>query len=489
MAFEVISTHLTAQYIIHGGDYVYVQKDASVVTPATSLLGNNDSSMSVHIDGTVVSANTAVNLGASATVVTDLLLQIGETGVVSSLYGSSGIYIGRTNAEITNHGHVSADWRGLYFAAGATSGSLKNTGTITANSSYAVYASGDFNSNGGAFEIENSGYISGGSAAIKINSQGLELYNSGTLIGNIGVGSSSNISNSNSIDINNSGSIIGRNGIGVQSAGAGDSVINSGRIVGDVDLAGGRDLYDGRGGTVEGEVYGGLGNDTYIIDDASIELVEQFAEGTDTVQSSVSWKLGANFEDLTLIGDGNIRGVGNDEVNIITGNDADNRLRGRAGYDTLNGGDGNDEIRGGKGNDVLLGGAGDDILRGNTSRDTMDGGDGHDRLIGGKGKDEMTGGDGEDVFVFNRVNHSLPGVESDKVTDFVAGVDQIDFSGLNMELSFIGTAVFTNTVGEVRLRVTAAKTSVRVDTDGDGVADIRIELNGASGLEASDFIL
>src|SRR5262249_48305026 len=86
----------------------------------------------------------------------------------------------------------------------------------------------------------------------------------------------------------------------------------------------------------------GLGNDIYVVDDAGDVITENVNEGTDTVQASVTYTLGANVENLTLTGTSAINGTGNVDANIIIGNSGKNIIDGGAGADTLIGGLGND---------------------------------------------------------------------------------------------------------------------------------------------------
>ena len=102
----------------------------------------------------------------------------------------------------------------------------------------------------------------------------------------------------------------------------------------------GNDTVDG--GTGNDTMTGGLGNDLYFVDSIGDVINELAGGGTDTVQTSVSLILGAQLENLTLIGAVGRSGTGNALNNVITGSTGNDTLNGAAGIDTLIGGLGND---------------------------------------------------------------------------------------------------------------------------------------------------
>ena len=93
----------------------------------------------------------------------------------------------------------------------------------------------------------------------------------------------------------------------------------------------GNDIIDG--GLGVDTMNGGQGNDTYIIDNFNDIVNENTGEGTDTVQSSVTYTLSSDIENLTLTGSSNINGTGNELNNIIIGNSGINELSGGLGND------------------------------------------------------------------------------------------------------------------------------------------------------------
>ncbi|WP_122317458.1 calcium-binding protein [Pseudomonas cichorii] len=156
----------------------------------------------------------------------------------------------------------------------------------------------------------------------------------------------------------------------------------------------GNDQLDGRKGA--DRMVGGSGNDTYVVDDAGDTVVEKAGEGTDTVKSSVEFKLADEFENLELTGTASINGTGNDLDNRILGNSGSNVLRGEGGNDYISGNSGNDTIDGGAGNDTLIGGYGSDLLEGGDGNDILQGSESGDR--GSSDSDTLNGGNGFDIY-------------------------------------------------------------------------------------------
>jgi len=219
----------------------------------------------------------------------------------------------------------------------------------------------------------------------------------------------------------------------------------------------GNDWIEGRGGNdnLNGgasidTLIGGTGNDIYIVDTLTDTIIEDANEGTDTIQSSVTFSLAAlpNIENLTLQGTA-ISGTGNEFNNSITGNASNNVLTGGGGNDVLNGGTGADSLTGGTGNDVYyIDNAGDTIIElsgegtdtvyayldyslvginlenlylyntavngtgngfnntiiGNANNNILLGGDGNDYLRGGAGADTLNGETGIDSIDYSASN-------------------------------------------------------------------------------------
>lgn len=438
----IVSTTVTGAAVLvdlgaTSGEYAVITGTGAVITTGFfSPVRGSGNGQTVSVHGYAAARSQAVVRldGDFATVM------VGATGVIETLEimgGGSGtavIYLPGSDASLSNAGLIRGDW----VIGGAAALQVNNTGTIEAFSFEAISTSSTAN-------IFNSGTIStlSGSAAIKAN--GLTLLNTGLVTGDI------------------------LGGLAV------DTVTNAGRIAGDVDLGLGNDVYDGRmGRLVPGfEVRGGVGLDTL---------------------------RGGSSEDRLLGGDDNdyLSGAAGDDVlfgdagdDTLAGNSDDDTLNGGTGNDVLNGNVGQDSLNGGSGNDRLTGLYGDDTLSGSTGNDTLSGGTDEDRLIGGTGADLMTGGLGADVFVYTAKSESAVATP-DRITDFNVVDDLIDLAAVSAQvLTFRGASAFAGGgVASVRVTSTpATERQILVDTDGNGTADMQINITGAVALTAGDFIL
>ena len=228
------------------------------------------------------------------------------------------------------------------------------------------------------------------------------------------------------------------------------------------------------GGAGYDRTYGGIGDDTYYVNDTTDYAYENLGEGNDKVISSLaSYQLRANVEELDLAeGSTVVRGYGQDLDNVIIGNSYNDFLYGRGG------------------NDIIKGGGGADLLYGESGNDTLEGGAGMDRFYGGTGADTFLFRDGDFA--------GMTSGTADRIHDFSqAEGDQLDFSnvdantltGGDQAFSFIGNAAFGHHAGELRYYQQSGVTYVAGDTNGDGVADFAVRIDGLFTIHASDLML
>lgn len=271
------------------------------------------------------------------------------------------------------------------------------------------------------------------------------------------------------------------------------------------------------GGQGADRMTGGLGDDSYSVDNLGDTIVELSGGGTDSVRAQINWRLGPNVENLILITDADFgiyaaNGTGNALDNRIEGNDLNNVLNGGLGADTLIGGTGNDTYIIDNAGDVIVeasfpgvpdrdcvrsfisyalpaqleqlilvgtaairgignaaantitGNAEANLLYGAGGSDSLSGVGGNDRLNGGLGNDRLNGGDGADQFVFNSA------LDGSNNVDTIVGFSVAD------DTIVLSTAVF----GALTARGTLAASAFRTGSSAQD-ADDRIIYNSATG--------
>ena len=325
----------------------------------------------------------------------------------------------------------------------------------------------------------------------------------------------------------------------------GNNILTGNSAVNTLTGGDGNDVLNGMSGI--DTMIGGAGNDTYYVGSGGETTTEGASAGTDLVNSTISWTLAGNVENLTLLSSSGISGYGNGLNNTIIGNAAANTLNGYDGNDTLDGGRGNDTMIGGAGNDTYyvaesgdavteLSGGGTDIvtttfnnyvlaaevenltlggilsitatgnelantitgnagwntLNGAAGNDTINGAAGADRIIGGAGADTMTGGSDVDTFVFTALTDSGLTVSTrDSITDFQTN-EKIDVSAIDANavlaqeqaFSFGPGANSTYEAGEIQVSLSGSIATVSFFTDAAAGADMTLSVTLAAGIAA-----
>jgi serralysin len=127
-----------------------------------------------------------------------------------------------------------------------------------------------------------------------------------------------------------------------------------------------------------------------------------------------------------------------------------------------------------------IGGPMRDYLIGNQADNRLYGNGGDDILNGLGGNDTLSGGQGADEFRFTVLGGT------DRITDYVQGVDFVNLSGIDADSatpgrqSFTIVSAFTKTPGQAALSYNTANdtTTLSLDVNGDGRSDLTILING-----------
>jgi Ca2+-binding RTX toxin-like protein len=284
----------------------------------------------------------------------------------------------------------------------------------------------------------------------------------------------------------------------------------------------GNNTLDGKAGA--DRMLGGLGDDIYIVDNLGDTVIENLNQGSDAVSSSVSFTLGANIEQLNLIGNQSITGTGNNLNNIINGNPYSNTLNGMTGADTMTGGNGNDVYIVDNAGDVVveglvagsgtadrvessitytlvanvenltLTGAANRNGTGNGLNNIIVGNTGNNTLTGDGGLDTLTGNAGLDRFAFANT-----GLGYDKISDFNTADDLIQVSaagfggglvaGGAVVLQSAATPVVVGGGGQFLYDTDSGNLSFDADGNGAGAAVVFARLLNLAAITAADFVV
>lgn len=447
-------------------------------------------------------------------------ITIGKSG---EIFGTQTAIFVDSRTDIVNYGRLQGDGGIVEYSANTFK--ITNYGEILAdviNETAAIRL--DFSDpfeTIGTHTIDNKGLISaydGTDIGIAIYANGLSptiITNTGTIDGHLSLGGGVDT-------VTNSGIITGY----IDTWNGNDKLTNNGTIEGDVFLGSGNDTFTNTG-TVEGAILMGSGSDTFIGGASEDVVVDE--GGAD------NYNLGGGDDYFDAVETGSFNGVdtvvggtNSTDLPVVQATDRDrysaydavqsvfvnlssavshgiaaNTAKGAeigtdkiTGFESAFGGSANDVLVGSAIANVLWGRGGNDTLEGRAGNDVIFGDEGNDRIIGGAGRDFLYGDANADTFVYKALTDStLDRTTRDVVKDFEDGIDHFDFNQLALiNETFIGQNVaFSPTAGQSEIRVISKLFgwSVQVDKNGDGKADMVIDVNDATQSivwDSSDFL-
>ncbi|MDB5526325.1 MAG: hemolysin-type calcium-binding repeat family protein [Rhizobium sp.] len=351
--------------IVSTGDHVSITNNGMAQIISTSgaaivVSGKRDTIYSVSM---ISAERDAIVSAGDRTTIT-----IAGDGTLTSGNGHGILSMGDDD-RLTNQAEITSRLDGI-FSAGADV-TIVNTATITSRSGAAIRSTGDdavitsstllsgktfgIISTGDHVTITNFGDVNATGTGIRIAGDDAILTTKSHVTANTAIAISGNdavvtieneiaglsrtaatieITSTGSTAVTNRGAIGAASGVVIEAGKGVESILNTGSLYGDVKLGAGNDWFSSLKGEVTGAVHGGKGNDVYVVG-IPLAISETAGEGIDTVQSRFTYALGANIENLELLGKGTMDATGNSLANRITGNAGNNHLTGLGGKDVF----------------------------------------------------------------------------------------------------------------------------------------------------------
>lgn len=308
----------------------------------------SESNISLFIDGDISSTDDTIRIESPAE---DAFIFISASATItargSNVADGIETFLGAEFVTVINDGIIDAEDNGVELV---NFSNLVNNGTINGdNAAFSVGGSGT--------SLVNNGLMTGGAGVNLFGALGGNILHNNGVIRGTNEGIFVAVNTTSPITLINTGNISATNGPRAFDGQAGtENIFNSGTMFGNISFGGGADFYSARGGDgrVTGTIFGENGNDRLIGGD--LDDIINGGANDDII-------IGGTGDDL-LIGAGDrdfLNGEQGDD--IIRGGGGDDTMLGGQGADTLTGFGGDDLMDGGQGNDALNAGVGADTFR------------------------------------------------------------------------------------------------------------------------------